>query len=336
MPTGKPRHELSSSVALLSIVTPAWNEAANLPVLYERLRLTLDSLGMSWEWIVVDDHSRDESFAVVRDLATRDARVRGVSLARNSGSHLAIACGLDEARGGAAVVLAADLQDPPETLAALIEQWRNGAQVVWAARRIAPGAKASNAGFASFYYWLMRHVIGLTDMPGTGADFFLIDRLVIDAVTRCREQHVSVLALIAWLGFRQTQIEYEKQPRLHGTSGWSLRRKVKLVLDSVTAFSDLPVMACWMLGLLLFVGGLSLGLAGLVGLQIGVLAPAHIVLLGAIGSVGGILCVMLGVVGEYTWRALDESRQRPRYTIGARVGIQSTGDSSRAAVAGSS
>jgi dolichol-phosphate mannosyltransferase len=302
----------------LSIVTPAWNEEANLPLLYERLRQVLDRAGMAWEWVIVDDRSRDRTFAVVGDLAARDGRVRGVRLARNSGSHLAIACGLAEAMGDAAVVLAADLQDPPEALTGLIERWRGGAQVVWAARR---RGRQSNAGFATLYYWIMRRIVGFHDMPANGADFFLIDRTVIDALGQCRERHVSVLALIAWLGFRQEQIEYDKQPRLHGSSGWGIRRKVKLVIDSVTAFSDLPVTACWTIGLALASLGIVVGVAGLTGFGIAVLAPAHVVLLAAMTFIGGLVLVMVGVVGEYAWRALDEARGRPRFVIEARAGV---------------
>jgi dolichol-phosphate mannosyltransferase len=300
----------------LSIVTPAWNEEGNLPALYERLREVLDALGVTWEWIVVDDRSRDRTFDVVGMLAARDPRVRGVRLARNSGSHLAIACGLEEAAGEAAVVLAADLQDPPETLADLLARWRAGAQVVWAARRSAP----SNAGFAAVYYWIMRRIVGFREMPVNGADFFLIDRAVIDALRQCRERHVSVLALIAWLGFRQEQIEYEKQPRLHGTSGWGFRRKVKLVIDSVTGFSDLPVTACWTIGGVLLALSALVGIGGLLGLGVGVLAPPHVVLLAAVGAVGGLLLLMLGLIGEYVWRALEEGRGRPRYIVDGRVG----------------
>lgn len=310
---------MSARAPLLSVVTPAWNEAQNLPVLYEQLQGALVAAGLSWEWIVVDDHSRDATFDVVRDLSARDPRVRGVKLARNAGSHMAIVCGLDEAQGDAAVVLAADLQDPPHTLPAMLERWRDGAQVVWAARRQVPGHSHAGGGFARVYYWMMRHVVGMHEMPPAGADFFLMDRVVIDAFRQLRERHVSVLALITWLGFRQELIEYDKQPRLHGVSGWSVRRKLKLALDSITSFSDLPVAACWMLGLLMIVAGALLGMAGFAGLGLGVLEPAHVVLLAAVGAVSGVGLVMLGMVGEYVWRALDEARQRPRYIIEART-----------------
>jgi len=166
---------------MLSIITPAFNEAANLEAMRTRLAAAVAStVGDDWEWLVVDDHSADATFDVLARLAQADPRVRGLRLSRNSGSHAAITCGLHHVNGDAAVMLAGDLQDPPELLQALVERWRAGAQVVWASRRTQPG-ETSHAGFASVYYWVMRHVVGMKEMPANGADFFLADRAVIDA-----------------------------------------------------------------------------------------------------------------------------------------------------------
>ena len=123
---------------MLSIVTPAFNEAANLEALYARLVRSLDRIGGDWEWLLVDDHSRDETFDIVERLSLVDGRVRGIRLARNSGSHVAITCGLHHAQGDAAILMAADLQDPPEAMGAMIDAWRGGAQIVWAVRRGRP------------------------------------------------------------------------------------------------------------------------------------------------------------------------------------------------------
>jgi dolichol-phosphate mannosyltransferase len=159
----------------------------------------------------------------------------------------------------------------------------------------------------------------MREMPAAGADVFLMDRLVIDAFRQLRERHASVLALITWLGFRQERIEYDKQPRVHGASGWTTRKKLKLALDSITGFSSLPIAACWTVGLLMMLAGMLWGIAGFAGLSVGVLTPAHVVLLGALVGASGISLLMLGVVGEYVWRALDEGRRRPRYFVEART-----------------
>lgn len=305
---------------LLTVITPAYNEAENLPALYQRLAAVFSTQGIAWEWIVVDDHSRDDTAGVIDRLAARDPRVRGVRLARNHGSHAAIFYGLDRAHGDAAVVLAGDLQDPPETVPELLTRWRNGAQVVWAVRRSRPGESAQTVGFARFYYWIMRRVVGLTQMPATGADFFLIDRRVIDALIEFREQHVSLFALLSWVGFRQETIDYDKQPRAAGQSGWSVRKKINLVSDSVTAFSDAPLRAGAATGLLVLAIALVLLLVALIGQGVGPLSPGWLLLAASIFAVGGLNLLMLGIIGEYLWRALDETRRRPRWIVERPLG----------------
>jgi dolichol-phosphate mannosyltransferase len=302
---------------MLSIITPAFNEVESLPLLYARIVSTMAEMGEEWEWVIVDDHSRDGTFAVIERLAATDARVRGLRFSRNSGSHAAIACGLHQVEGDAAVMIAADLQDPPEAVVALVQKWRAGAQIVWAVRRQRPG-KRTHQRFAAFYYWIMRHVVGMKEMPARGADFFLVDRVVVDAFRRYPERHVSVLALITWLGFRQDQIEYDKQPRTTGRSGWTLSRKIKLVVDSIVSFSDAPIRLC-------SVAGVVLGSAGLLAATVGGLAlpgrAAELLLIGGlIVAVGGAQLLAIGVIGEYVWRGLDEARRRPYYVVEATIG----------------
>lgn len=313
---------------LLSILTPAFNEATNLDALYARVVATTTQLGVEWEWLIVDDHSRDETFAVVQRLAAADPHVRGVRLARNSGSHVAITCGLHLVRGDATVMMAADLQDPPETLGAMLERWKAGAHVVWAVRRQRPG-ETSHAGFAALYYWLLRHVVGMKEMPATGADFFLADRAVIEAFRKFPERSVSVLALVMWLGFRQEFIEYDKQPRTSGKSGWTLARKITLVVDSVTAFSEAPIRACTLLGVALLAVAFVLLVTGVA--RWAQTGHGHLVLLvAAMAAVGGVQLVATGLVGEYVWRALEESRRRPQFVIeAATVGAPALPSSGR-------
>ena len=313
---------------MISILTPAFNEAANLPRLYERLIGTMSTIGGEWEWVIVDDHSQDETFTVIEALAMRDVRVRGFRLARNCGSHVAITCGLHQVEGDVAVMIAADLQDPPETMEQMMARWRQGAQVVWATRRERPGDR-SHRGFAALYYWMMRRVVGLKEMPARGADFFLLDRAVVDAFRRFSERNVSVLALITWLGFRQEFVEYDKQPRTAGQSGWTLTRKVKLVVDSITSFSDVPIRMCTYIGLALMLVGIVLLAFAIVLLP--QLGGGVLLLLSLIVGLGGLQLVGMGVVGEYVWRALEESRRRPPYLIEAVAGHRTPGEAPRRA-----
>ena len=302
---------------MISIVTPAFNEAANLPALYARLISIMREVGGEWEWVIVGDHSRDDTFAFVEALSLRYARVRGFRLARNSGSHVAITCGLHQVDADAAVMMAADLQDPPETVASMVTRWRQGAQVVWATRRVQPGDR-SHKGFAALYYWIMRRLVGMTDMPARGADFFLLDRVVLDAFRRFAERNVSVLALITWLGFRQEFVEYDKQPRAAGQSGWTLARKIKLVVDSIASFSDFPIRICTYFGLTLIASSLVLLIFAIALLP--QLGGGVLLLLSIIIGLAGLQLVAVGIVGEYVWRALEESRRRPAYLIEAVAG----------------
>lgn len=299
---------------MISIITPAFNEALNLEALHARIVQTMTALGADWEWIVVDDHSRDDTFGVIQRIAVADPRVRGVRFARNFGSHVAIACGMHLAAGDAVVMMAADLQDPPETIAAMVERWRHGAQVVWAVRRSRPGDR-SHAGFATLYYWIVRKVVGLREMPARGADFFLADRRVVDAFTSFPERATSVFNHLTWMGFRQEQVEYDKQRRAAGASGWTLARKIRLVTDSVTAFSSAPLRWCAYLGAALVALGLVLAIAGIALLP--ELGGGILIVLAVFIGLSGVQLAALAVVGEYVWSALAEARRRPQYVIEA-------------------
>ena len=314
--------EQTNSRSLLSVITTAYNEAGNLPLLYERLLRVMAALSISWEWIVVDDHSADETFAIVADIASRDSRVHAIRFARNFGSHAAITCSLHHARGECAVIMAADLQDPPETVPALLAKWRAGAQVVWAVRARHEGAKVSAVAFARLYYLLMRRFVGLNEMPATGADFFLIDRRVMDAFCEFNESNVSIMALITWMGFRQESITYDKQARLHGRSGWNLQKKLKLVIDSITSFTYLPIRLMSYLGFVVALVGFLYAGVVIANALAGNPAQGWSSLMVVVLVVGGIQMLMMGVLGEYLWRALDESRRRPRYLIEATTNPQ--------------
>jgi dolichol-phosphate mannosyltransferase len=209
------------------------------------------------------------------------------------------------------------LQDPPETLPALVAQWRAGAQVVWAVRARREGEKASTVGFARLYYFLMRRVVGLKEMSVTGADFFLLDRRVVDALRPFNETHVSIMALITWMGFRQASITYDKQARIHGHSGWSLDKKLKLALDSITSFSYLPIRLMSYLGFIVSVIGFLYAGVVISNALVGKPPQGWSSLMVVVLIVSGIQMLMMGVLGEYLWRALDEARRRPRYLIEA-------------------
>jgi len=294
---------------VISLITPAFNEGSNLPMLHERLTAVFRQL--DWEWIIVDDHSRDNTFEVIERLVASDPRVRGIRLAYNSGSHLAFTCGLRHASGEVAALMVADLQDPPELMIQMLERWRSGVQVVWAVRRHQPG----DGSGTQLYYWIMRKLVGMNDMPATGADFFLVDRVVIDAFLAAADRHVSIFALMMWLGFRREFIQYDKQPRTRGRSGWTLAKKLKLVVDSIVGFSDFPIWWLTYAGVAALVAALVPAIVAVVaysGLNAALLLLAALV----IGLFGSHL-IALAILGHYVWRGLDAARKRPLYSIEA-------------------
>ena len=294
---------------MISLITPAFNEGSNLPMLHERLTAVFRQL--DWEWIIVDDHSRDNTFEVIERLVAIDPRVRGIRLAYNSGSHLAFTCGLRHASGEVAALMVADLQDPPELLFQMLERWRSGVQVVWAVRRHQPG----DGSGTQLYYWIMRNLVGMNDMPATGADFFLVDRVVIDAFLAAADRHVSIFALMMWLGFRREFIQYDKQPRTRGRSGWTLAKKLKLVVDSIVGFSDFPIWWLTYAGVAALVAALVPAVVAVVaysGLNAALLLLAALVI-----GLFGCHLIALAILGHYVWRGLDAARKRPLYSIEA-------------------
>ena len=294
---------------MISLITPAFNEGSNLPMLHERLTSVFRQL--DWEWIIVDDHSRDNTFEVIERLVATDPRVRGIRLAYNSGSHLAFTCGLRHASGEVAALMVADLQDPPELLIQMLERWRSGVQVVWAVRRHQPG----DGSGTQLYYWIMRKLVGMNDMPATGADFFLVDRVVIDAFLAAADRHVSIFALMMWLGFRREFIQYDKQPRTRGRSGWTLAKKLKLVVDSIVGFSDFPIWWLTYAGVAALVAALVPAIVAVVaysGLNAALLLLAALVI-----GLFGCHLIALAILGHYVWRGLDAARKRPLYSIEA-------------------
>ncbi|MEO5377007.1 MAG: glycosyltransferase family 2 protein [Magnetococcus sp. DMHC-6] len=300
---------------LVSFLSPAYNEEINLPLLYERICQVGEVNQLNWEWVVVDDHSQDNTFAVLCALAQADPRVRGVQLSRNFGSHAALGCGIKLVRGACCMVLAADLQDPPEMVVTLIEKWRQGAHVVWAVRSARQGISLFDQLASRLFYWLIRRLSGLKDFPPNGTDAWLMDRCVMRALIRFPEKNVNLIALINWLGFVQDKIEYIKEARQHGQSGWSLLRKLKLVMDTITSFTHMPIRLILGLGMGCALMGIFYAISLIYNYYTGVPVSGWTSLMVVILFMGGLNIITLGLLGEYVWRGTDEARRRPHYVI---------------------
>lgn len=306
---------------VVSVIVCARNERENLPVLYERLRPVMEGTQVTWEWIVVDDHSSDGTFEWVAQQAARDARIRGIRFSRHFGSHIARTCGLQHSRGACAITIAADLQDPPELIPEFLARWRAGIQVVSSVRTKRPGEKTSTVWFSRLYQGILRHVLPVEAGTPVITGFCLLDRRVVDAYCRLSETHSNSLALIRWMGFRTGFVEYVQERRLHGASNWTLGMKVNLVLDTVTGFGCLPVRLIAVTGLAVFLMGAVAGGCALASACAAVATRPYAALLAVILGLAGMQMIMLGLLGEYLWRTLADARRRPQYFVEATAGI---------------
>lgn len=311
---------MSDDAVDLQVVIPAFNEAEGIEELLATLTRILDDpeLG-SWRILVVDDHSGDDTFGRVVGLGSR--RIACIRLSRNSGSHVALRAGLAHSDAEWVLCMAADGQDDPGAIRALLEQGRRGSDVVWAVRRKREGEPwAYRLGARLFYRFLQRIVRSPNpEIDLDRADFFLLHRCVVEAINRCPERRTTLHGLIAWLGFRQGQVEYTRQARKIGTSRWTMARRIRMGLDWVLAFSEVPMKLITLVGLLVTGGGLLTGLV-LVGRALfGAAEVAGWIPLGAgVAVLSGVQMMMLGALGEYLARTFDEARQRPLFFIEKR------------------
>jgi dolichol-phosphate mannosyltransferase len=304
-------------MSAVSIVVPVFHNEASLPPLLEELqKLAERNGGDRFEFVFVDDGSKDNSFAVLERLAGSDERVRVVKLSRNFGSNAAILAGLTVATGDVIGAIAADLQDPPDKFDEMLALWRGGKKVVLAARSDRDDP-ALTVFFADTFYRLFRRY-ALPSMPERGFDFFLIDRRVCDLITSIQENNAYLMGLILWLGFDPAVVEYQRRARpvKYGRSMWTLAKKIKYFIDAFVAFSHLPVRAASLLGIILSTVGvlyaiLLLFMRFTYRIEVAGWTSLMVVLL----VVSGAQMLMLGVIGEYLTRTLDETRRRPRFII---------------------
>ncbi len=304
-------------MSLFSIVVPVYHNASSLGDLLAALQAVADrNPEDDFEFIFVDDGSADDSFTVLEKLAEREPRMKVVKLSRNFGSNPAIMAGMSQADGDAVAAIAADLQDPPALLHDMIELWRGDHKVVIAARRGRQDPFPSSLLSDVFYRLFRRYAI--KTMPERGFDFFLIDRQVCALINDIQENNAYLMGLILWLGFDPYVLYYDRGARKqeYGQSMWSLKRKLKYFVDSFVAFSYFPIRLASALGVLFSLLGLLYALWVIYArLALGIETEGWASLMIAVLIAAGVQMLILGIVGEYMWRSLDETRRRPRFII---------------------
>jgi dolichol-phosphate mannosyltransferase len=305
----------------LSVVVPAYNEQDNIARVYERLGVVLNGLGVDWELIFSVDPCTDRTEELIRDLCHHDARVKMLRFSRRFGQPMATIAGLEASSGDAVVVIDCDLQDPPELIPELLARWREGYDVVFAQRRTRTGETLPKRIVASLGYRVIRRIADVEIPPNTG-DFRLMSRRVVDNVVALKESHGFLRGLVGLVGFRQTSVPYDRDPRAAGTSKYNRFWGSLLIgLNGVVGFSRYPLQLISIVGIvlsalafLLATVYLSLKLAG----QNFPVGNPTIVLV--VSFFSGIQLLSLGVMGEYVGRIYDESRDRPKYIVESRCG----------------
>jgi len=304
-------------MSILSIVVPVYHNAASLADLLVELQKVADkNPDDDFEFIFVDDGSGDNSFEILNTLAQSDARMRVVKLSRNFGSNPAIMAGLSQANGDAVAAIAADLQDPPALIHDMITLWRDGKKVIIAARQDREDPFPTSLLADTFYKLFRRYAI--KTMPERGFDFFLIDKQVCRLINEIQENNAYLMGLILWLGFDPHVLHYSRQAReeKYGQSMWTLTKKLKYFVDSFVAFSYFPIRMASGLGLLFSILGLLYaGWVIVARLFLGIEAEGWASLMVVVLIAAGVQMLILGIIGEYMWRNLDETRRRPRFII---------------------
>jgi glycosyltransferase involved in cell wall biosynthesis len=299
----------------LSVIVPLLNEEDNLRPLHQRLSEAISRIGCDAQLIFIDDGSRDRSAEVITELAKADPRVQGILFSRNFGHEAASTAGFDLADGDAVVLMDADLQDPPEMVEQMVALWREGNHIVYARRARRRGESA----FKRFTSWLFYRVLQwLSDVeiPRDVGDFRLVDRRVVEAVRRCREQDRFMRGLVAWTGFKSTAIEYDRPERAGGETKYNTLKLLWLSLDAAVGFSVLPLRLASAFGFLVMFGSLIM-VAILISQKLlqRIDIPGYALQTAGLFFLGGVQMLLLGVLGEYVGRIYRQVQARPIYVV---------------------
>ena len=302
----------------ISIVVPVYYNEDTLMDLYRDMQAKiLDKLG-EYELVFVDDGSGDASWEIMNQIRDMDVNVRLVKLSRNFGEHAALLAGLSVCTGDCAVTKQADLQEDSTLILEMYESWKKGNKVVLAVRRSRDESKIK-VFFANMYYALVRKFVN-KNMPVGGCDCYLIDRKVIEVLERMDEKNSSLTLQVLWAGFKTENVYFDRKDREKGKSRWTLAKKVKLVLDSMMSFSYVPIRLMAVTGIIFNIGALALFISVIVeyftkGTPIAGWSSLMCVVLCSFG----LILLMLGILGEYLWRALDAARTRPTFIIDEEI-----------------
>lgn len=301
--------------SLLSVIIPVYNEGSNILSLFSRLKNVVSPLVPEYELIFVNDGSRDDSMEIIKKLSAEDHRVKYIDFSRNFGHQVAVSAGIDKAIGSAMVIIDADLQDPPELISQLYSKYREGNEVVYAKRRTRKGESIFKLFTAKLFYRILSRITSVSIPLDTG-DFRIIDRKIAEVLKQMPEQEKFLRGQIAWAGFKQTFVEYDRNERNSGKSGYPLRKMLRFALDGITSFSNFPLKFATVAGFCVSAIAFILMLYALYSrfiLKDYVQGWTSLML--SVLFIGGIQLICLGIIGEYISRMSNNIRKRPMYIV---------------------
>ena len=299
----------------LSIIIPIYNEEANIPPLYERLKKVISSITYSHEFIFINDGSRDRSIELIRDLAAKDSTVKYINFSRNFGHQIAVTAGLDNTKGEAVVIIDADLQDPPELIAEMYAKMKEGFQVVYAKRRSRTGESFLKKYTAKKFYRILARITSISIPVDTG-DFRIMDKRVVEVLRHMPEQQKFLRGQISWIGFNQTYVEYDRSERNAGDTGYTYKKMIRFALDGITSFSNLPLKFATAIGFFVSIVAFLVSLYALYSRFISKsYVPGWTSLMLAVLFIGGVQLICIGIIGEYISRLSANVRNRPLYIM---------------------
>lgn len=311
---------MEDAVPDISVVVPLFNESANLRPLADGLTAVLSDCDATFETIFVDDGSTDDSWQKIRAICSADGRFQGLSFSRNFGKEIAIAAGLDHARGRAVIVMDSDLQHPIALIPTFIAKWREGYKNIYG-QRMTRQTDPELRNFLTRMFYRLLDKFGDTPLPAGSGDFRLLDRQAVDALISLRERARFNKGLYAWIGFKSCGVPFEMQERRSGASKFGYAKLFSFALDGLMSFSALPLKVWTYVGLA--VSGFALAMACFYGVRtimFGVDVPGYASLIVSIAFFAGMQLISLGVLGEYIARIFDEVKGRPLYLIAERIG----------------
>lgn len=299
----------------ISVIIPVFNEEKNIQPLYDRLSGVVNKLNVSSEFIFINDGSRDETLRLVTDLARTHSNVKFIDFSRNFGHQLAVTAGLHFCKGQRIVIIDADLQDPPELILEMYQKMNEGFNVVYAKRRKREGESFFKLITAKIFYRLMARVTSI-DIPLDTGDFRMMDRKVTDVLNKMPEQHKFIRGMVSWVGFRQTYIEYDRDRRHSGETGYTFRKMLRFAVDGITGFSNLPLKIATFFG---FVFSSISFLLILYAIYARFFSDTYVQgwasIMISVLFIGGVQLICLGLIGEYLIRMDANVRQRPPYIV---------------------